>query len=1059
MPEQRNERERHSERQRTLSREVLSLAESAAERGVRAVPGNEWGFHYPLPPSERARILREVYDGTCAPHDAAMQIAPDTVVYNTADIETHGLDKVRARLNDVAAYVAYYDYQRFAEFVARMRSEDAAIEDVERLYSEMVRARIQKTMYDAYGSTGRRQVHSALEQEVRGYSHMHDGTSVERVARALKARWCAHEQRVISETDADALLAKLSGNERDGFTSALPSYVEFVNTGSKDAYEQLVHSLQNVLEKNAHIQHETLSDSMKALAEELKEYESAPSAPGAPGDTAVVPEDSDEYHTPPPSAESGAEGAPSRLFTVTPSLPGYYISGRKSYYDVTTKTWSKKKQLVPYAGSAVKGARHTLSGYATGGIISLPLPETYAIDTHSVQCDASVQMEMFRDQNGCFYARVAGAGAFSFSFGVEQMPFSPSPIAEDVKMMHTGRMSDTTEDMLRTLAGDAMQKASRVQGYIHAHHFYPGGGDPRMAQALQYKLRAEVPSEQYIHALDVSEYLECYSANTLFVALMRAAGVPARLVSGLNTRHASGGETHITEGDGHAWAEVWDGAVWRRFDATPPPKPEDTKQSAAGEQQGTAAPASEKANDGAQGESQGAPESASAKSGQRSAMSEGGNSMPNEHMNEVSDSAAQQSQEALEVARQEVQRAEKARDALKEKVAQAETFDELRRAREDVERSEMFDDMKQVLEDAITAKEKAKKEGANDVLDEMTDDGFMDENRKQAFTDALRDAEGKGADRVMQELERERRRHNEFKDIEDEVTPLVNRWYKYLYSRLPKEEDMEDDEDVRTRSGRFDRRAIMKPRNVLFGQVKVPKIVRSSLHPNFLASIIVDTSGSMKDDGKMRAARTLLIFYSKLFERISREFGYIGFSIHTFADTFVLIKDFQQKFDSPVRYSYSGEKAASKDDFGNDIPVAGPVQSTVKARIMSEAVALGGTNMLDAVQHVTEQLNAQARRMNGAYASAMYFVGDGQDTCGNSPAVKAFMQADAESGGFGDHMYTAIMLGTEDDKKVLGDIFGDDHTQVAGDVEELIEESMAAFERDMREYLARNRQV
>ena len=54
-----------------------------------------------------------------------------------------------------------------------------------------------------------------------------------------------------------------------------------------------------------------------------------------------------------------------------------------------------------------------------------------------------------------------------------------------------------------------------------------------------------------------------------FVVLMRAAGLPARVVTGYLSKPSEGGEVRVLQGDAHAWAEVWLGdRGWVRFDPT-----------------------------------------------------------------------------------------------------------------------------------------------------------------------------------------------------------------------------------------------------------------------------------------------------------------------------------------------------------------------------------------------------------------------------------------------------------------------------------------------------------
>lgn len=63
----------------------------------------------------------------------------------------------------------------------------------------------------------------------------------------------------------------------------------------------------------------------------------------------------------------------------------------------------------------------------------------------------------------------------------------------------------------------------------------------------------------------------CGHFASAFVTLMRAAGVPARVVTGYlgGTFNPVGGYYLLRQSDAHAWAEVWlDGQGWMRFDPT-----------------------------------------------------------------------------------------------------------------------------------------------------------------------------------------------------------------------------------------------------------------------------------------------------------------------------------------------------------------------------------------------------------------------------------------------------------------------------------------------------------
>ena len=119
---------------------------------------------------------------------------------------------------------------------------------------------------------------------------------------------------------------------------------------------------------------------------------------------------------------------------------------------------------------------------------------------------------------------------------------------------------------------------------------------------------------------------------------------------------------------------------------------------------------------------------------------------------------------------------------------------------------------------------------------------------------------------------------------------------------------------------------------------------------------------------------------------------------------------------------------------------------------MQQLNTQGGTNMLDGIKKAAGELNKEVDEYPD-YASAFYFVGDGGDTCGNAANIKRFLQINEVERGFGEHMYSAILLGNDFQRRELVEIFGDEHTNVALDFDELIEKSMDKFDEDLEEYL------
>lgn len=146
----------------------------------------------------------------------------------------------------------------------------------------------------------------------------------------------------------------------------------------------------------------------------------------------------------------------------------------------------------------------------------------------------------------------------------------------------------------------------------------PVGGNPRArALGLQWRQRhgenaGAIVSEalsmvrrDFLYSLDppplganaIDEFLFttrigfCEHFASSFVFLMRAAGIPARIVTGYQGgyRNAIGGYWLVRQSDAHAWAEVWQaGSGWIRVDPTGAVAPERVMRGGAGFAEGMA---------------------------------------------------------------------------------------------------------------------------------------------------------------------------------------------------------------------------------------------------------------------------------------------------------------------------------------------------------------------------------------------------------------------------------------------------------------------------------------
>jgi len=1027
-----------------LAREKVFLASQASEGNLKILPGKAWAFHYPNGAEARNAAISGLISGKVGVEEAVGDLKPDVLIYNAEDLNEQGLTTVSGRVRDASSYVAQYDYPRFAQFVSQMQGTEVTPQTAQALYDGITQSRIRKKMMDAYGYTGRKQIEAALNLEA-GKTVQQIGSlpRVEKVLAALKMNWMAEDQLARTE-QRDQAISQLSPDERTLYEQLKDSYQGYVKRGDQTAYESLVSGVkENIPRIQQATQEPQVDESQKQLEKELEQYKDQAVPPVTPGDPAIPPDDSDEYHTPPVMpGESKEQTAQRPYFEITPSgsstkpLTGYYASGRKSYYDVDQKTWSKRKQPSSYNAGISGSERQTISGVINSGLKSIPVPNGYGLDISSLKYSGA-RPEIFRDQNGCFYIKTDGTNTFSVDFLKEDPIFTGSPVADDIIPIHRGQLSPETENAMTGLSGDAMQRAEHLRQYLLSKHFYPGDDDLQMAQALQLKLRSESTGNNYIQNLDKSEFLECYSANTLFIAMLRKIGIKARLVVGHKVEGAKDGKARIDSTTGHAWAEVWDGKAWRRIDATPRPKQQKKDQN-----KDQNSPSQEAQDGGIERQDHGSQQD---QQGQPQQGDQSGESTPGQQMGEASDQDIAQGQSQLENAKQVSQQMEQQKQGLDQRLEDAQSFQDLQKIKQEAQQSDLFDDMKQDLQDRLEAKEEQMKEVIKENLDEMVQDGFLDEKRREELEQQLEQKQLEELDRIRQQIERESRLFNEYQDIKEEVMPLVDQWFDYFVERLPRQEEVELDEDSLTRQGAFNRHSVMRPRNLLFGTVKNPRMIKPSIKPKFLASVMVDVSPSMaldktltrEDLTKITNARKLLVFYNELFSRIGQNFGYIHYENNIFSNNVIELKSFDQDYDSSTRYAW-------KDGS----------QSTVKVRLMEQVHTRGrnGTDMLPAIQKAAADLNKETFEYPD-YASAFYFIGDGQDTSGNSVRIREFLKLLDSEHGFGKHMLSAIMLGNESQRRELAAIFGDGHTTVAPDFDTLIEQSMYKFDEDIGDYL------
>jgi len=284
----------------------------------------------------------------------------------------------------------------------------------------------------------------------------------------------------------------------------------------------------------------------------------------------IPPEDKDEY-IPQDSEIWETMWEQSRFAEIYPPFLWYYTQWKKSYFNRETNLWSKKKQLRPFSHILPEGIKkYTYVWAITVWPNAIPLPEWARPDTASLEISWKTIPEFQVDQNWCVYLISKEKQFVSFKFWLNQHTNNVPPILEDGEHIVFDSLSTQTQELLERLKAswwNAQQIAAAIKYYIIKNKKY--------STKVQWTLHRKSNRNNYIKNLDESPILECFSANSLFVALCRELWIPARLVVGHMVQSVNKDwKACLSKNDWHARSEIRDDSIWERIriDATPTEK-------------------------------------------------------------------------------------------------------------------------------------------------------------------------------------------------------------------------------------------------------------------------------------------------------------------------------------------------------------------------------------------------------------------------------------------------------------------------------------------------------
>lgn len=1022
------------------SRESDSLAEIGNDE-FRILPGDHWGLHYPRGADARSTAITGLLGGAADPSAEVASVTPDALTYRQDDIRTRGVDPVRQRIRDIVTTHNNYEYERLTSFLSYMQGSGIDPDEALQVYDNLISGRVRHQMLEEYDHQDRARVTQAFREEAHELSQGSAGSGMEHILEVARTRWLQDHQ-IVNSIQQQMIEQHLSDADRGAYMDLRDAYRQFAESGDNAAWQSLIRRVREYYVNDEGEQGE--DEEQQSEEGQQGDEQGTPQEPPPQNDDDEfndAPEATDTYN---PTSEDEHQTKPDFIITPegssTEPKTGYYARRIDDKFDQAAKTWSTPTTTVPYSDSPDGTARQKIRGKIHTYNRELPIPYGFAPDMATLQV-GSGNPRVLRDQNGCFIIVSDQDSTFSVEFLKEQPPFIVQPIPADRERMHRGSFSAETEAFLASLTGSDVEKAGKIGKYVREHHEYPD--DPG---AVQDGLKNSSTPDNYFQNLEAASHLECYSANTLAIAMMREVGIASRLVQGEKQSKKQNGQVLLDNSTHHGWSEYWNGSRWVLLDATPAKAAEDGEEGDSDEPGDPGEPGEGEPGEGEPGEGE---PGEGGEPGDGSSSSEGGQGQPGSMPSgEASDGDVQQGQQDLDAMKEYIDQAERRKEELNQQLDQIDNFKDLADLKDQLEDDPIFEDMKEEIERRAEALEEQRKTELERELAEMERDGFISAEDRERLQEELQSKPLEELDDVVSQMREEGKLYDQFKRVQEYVMPTVNQTMERLRQILPKFPELDIDEDSLADEGDLDTDALGDPSRRIWGDYFHPAYERQEIRPYYNADIVVDVSKSMDnvvagrpDQTKIFAATALVVGFLEIMDKLEKEFGYIHSSVSAFAEGIDVIKTVDMDYGSTEKYDFENANRSRE-------------RSTVKARIFKAMQTKYYTNMYEAVQHSAHNLDEVSRRFP-EYASSMYFVGDGEDTGGGyggsrNPEIRRFMETSRDRGGFGKHMRHAIMLGDESQRRVLADVFGDDHTAVASDLEGLFRTWTHQFERDVR---------
>jgi len=285
-------------------------------------------------------------------------------------------------------------------------------------------------------------------------------------------------------------------------------------------------------------------------------------------DDQIPPELQDTYL--PTDHESGESGevAKNGLYEIKPGLRGRdtYCATNKGYvFNTFNLQWDLKSDLTSYTPHQDLNRlsyNYTFTHPGEGKLIPVPLAKGFVINSANTEISG---FAIFRSSDGLFSIKANKKTAINLTVSKETDAFDSNDRDVSSMEINISSLTPVTQNFLEKLKADSsapLSIAKELKKYL-----LKKGYDTRFQGTLRNSSRS---ADQYFKKIDEAENIECYTANTFAIALLRKLGIKARLSAGFHPSSTKD-KTLIQKSDGHAWAEIWDDSSnkWIIVDFTP----------------------------------------------------------------------------------------------------------------------------------------------------------------------------------------------------------------------------------------------------------------------------------------------------------------------------------------------------------------------------------------------------------------------------------------------------------------------------------------------------------